>query len=377
MRREIRTAQPLFPEKEKLLKNISSILGSGRLMNGEYTASFEEKCGLFLKARYAISLNSCTTALEVVLRYIGVSGAEVIIPTNTFIATPNAVIFAGGKPVLADIKKGSYYLDPGEVRRLISKKTKAVIVVHIAGLICPEIEEIRVICDKAGLFLIEDCAHAMGAVYKGAMAGSFGLAGCFSFYPTKIMTTGTGGLLVTADADLASYAKSLRLHGAGSGLSEIVNIGNDWFMDEISGAIGLNQIAHLKGFLKKRTAIAGLYDSLIAKTDLLEKYEVSKSSLHAYYKYPVQVSADIDVQALRNNFKARYGFELESLYWPPCHRQPVYKRIFKFSKEVFPIAESILPRQITLPMHVAMTEGDARYAFSCLVSGIEREMRVS
>jgi len=377
MRRKIRTARPLFPEKGKLLKNISSILESGRLLNGEYTASLEEKCRSFLKARYAVSLNSCTTALEVVLRYIGVSGAEVIVPTNTFIATPNAVIFAGGKPVLADIKKDSYYIDPNEVRRLISKKTKAVIVVHIAGLIRPEIEEIRAICDKARIFLIEDCAHAMGGSYKGASAGSFGLAGCFSFYPTKIMTTGTGGLLVTADADLVSYAKSLRLHGAGKGLSEIVNIGNDWFMDEIRGAIGLNQIAHLKSFLKKRAAIAGFYNSLIAKTDMIQKFATPVSSLHAYYKYPVQVTPDIDIQALKDNFKAKYGFELESLYWPPCHRQPIYRSIFKFNKEVFPVTESILSRQITLPIHAAMTREDARYAFNCLILEIKKEMRTS
>nr|HPM42367.1 DegT/DnrJ/EryC1/StrS family aminotransferase [Candidatus Omnitrophota bacterium] len=240
---------------------------------------------------------------------------------------------------------------------------------------CPDIEKIRDICRKSGIYLIEDCAHAIGAAYKGAMAGSFGLAGCFSFYPTKVMTTGTGGLLVTDDPGLASYAKSLRLHGAGGGLSEIVNIGNDWFMDEIRSAIGLNQIMHLKDFLKKRAVIAGVYDSLIAKTDLIWKFEVSESCVHAYYKYPVQVTADIDVQALKDRVKAKCGFELESIYWPPCHKQPVYKKIFKFNKRSFPAAESVLSQQITLPMHAVMKKEDARYAFDCVVCGIKRGRR--
>lgn len=375
MKKTIKVARPLFPEKEKLLKDIKSILESGRLMKGPFTSLFEREFAAYCKSRYAVSVNSCTTALEIILRYIDVSGQEVIIPTNTFIATPNAVIFAGGKPVFADIKEGTYFLDSDEVRRHLSKKTRAVIAVHMAGLVPPEIEDIKSICDKAGVPLIEDCAHAVGASYNDRMAGTFGLAGCFSFYPTKIMTTGTGGMITTDDRDLAGYAKSARFHGAGKGLSDITNIGNDWFMDEIGSAIGLNQLKHLGYFLKSRSRIAAIYDKLVAKTDVLKKFPVSRSSRHAYYKYPVQVTAPIDVEGMKKDFQKKHGFELESLYWPTCHLQPVYRKMFNYKRGLFPVAEAVLSKQITLPVHAAMTAADACSAFEMVVTEINSRMK--
>ncbi len=143
MNREIKIARPLFIKRPKLLKDIAYILSSGRLMNGKFTSSFEDRFADYCGTRYALTVNSCTTAFETISRYIGVSGKEVIVPTNTFIATANAVIFAGGRPVLTDIKSGSYSLDPCEMEKSISNKTKAVIVVHIAGTGSPDIRLIR------------------------------------------------------------------------------------------------------------------------------------------------------------------------------------------------------------------------------------------
>lgn len=370
MKKELKVARPLFPEKGRLLRNIESVLDTGRLMNGEFSRVFEKKFSDYIKVEHAISVNSCTTALEIVLRYIGVTDGEVIVPTNTFIATPNAVLFAGGKPVLADIKKRTYFLDPEEVRRLISDKTRAVIAVHIAGIVSPEIEEIATICDERGIPLIEDCAHAIGASYKGKMAGTFGMAGCFSFYPTKIITTGTGGMIATGDANLLKYARSVRTHGAGDGLADIINIGNDWFLDEIRSCIGINQMEHLDDFLKRRNKIADCYDRLLSSTKVTERFPAGELGRHAYYKYPVQVTADIDVGEMKKNFPQKYGFELESTYWPTCHLQPIYKKKFGFTVGNFAVAESILSKQVTLPIHADMTTEDAEYAFECLVSEI-------
>lgn len=373
MPKKIKLARPLFLRKEKLLKNIASILDTGRLIKGKYTASFEEKFAEYCKAKYAVSVSSCTAALEIVLRYIGVSGSEVIVPTETFIATANAVIFAGGKPVLADIKKETYFLDPEEVKRLISKKTKAVIVVNIAGLISPEIEEIKKICDRSNLPLIEDCAHAVGASYKNKKAGTFGLAGCFSFYPTKIMTTCAGGMIITNDKKLAKHAKSLRLHGAGKGLDDIVNIGSDWFLDEVRSAIGLNQLESLEHFLKRRARIAEFYDESLRTTDLIKRFPASGLSRHVYYKYPVQIQADIDVEKMKKDFPKKYGFELESLYWPTCHLQPIYKKRFGYCLGDFPVAESTISKQVTLPLHGGLKIEDAKHAFKCLLSEINQK----
>lgn len=372
MKREIKTARPMFLRQPKLLKDISAILHSGRLMNGKFLALFEKRFSEYCRVRHAIAVNSCTTAIEIVLRYIGIAKGEVIVPTNTFIATSNAVIFAGGRPVLTDIKEETYYLSPSEAKKRITGNTRAVIATHIAGLVQPEIDEIRQICGKKGLPLIEDCAHAAGSAYDGRMAGTFGLAGCFSFYPTKIMTTGSGGMIVTNDKGLADFARSVRLHGAGKQLSEIVNLGNDWFMDEVRCALGINQLEDLKYFIKKRRQIAQIYDDLLMTTGYLTKFPVDRLSFHSYYKYPVQVASGIDVAKLKIKFNKRYGFELESLYWPTCHLQPVYKKIFGYGAGQFPVAESILSRQIALPIHAGMSTDDAKYVFKCICTEVKK-----
>ncbi len=269
MKRELPMAKPVFPDKEKLLEDIGSILDSGRLMDGGFARAFETMFAEYLGLSHGISVNSCTTALEITLKYIGVEGKQVIVPTNTFIATANSVLFAGGMAVLADIKDKTYCLDPKEVQRLMSRNTKAVIVVHICGLVSPEIEDIVDICNENDIPLIEDCAHAIGATYKGRMAGTFGFAGCFSFYPTTVITTGQGGMIVTEDEGLVEYAKSVRLHGRIPGMEEIVNIGNDWFLDEIRSAIGVNQLRHLDYLLVRRREIVRHYDKLLSQTKVI------------------------------------------------------------------------------------------------------------
>jgi dTDP-4-amino-4,6-dideoxygalactose transaminase len=375
MKREIKVARPLFLEKERLLSNISEVLESGQLVKGGFTAQFENDFSNYLGTSHAISVNSCSSALEIVLRYIEVTGGEVIIPTNTCLATANAALFAGAKPVLADIKPGTYFLDPDEVRRLISNKTRAVIVVYIAGYVPPETEEIKKICEERGIPLVEDCAQALGASYNGKLAGTFGLAGCFSFSPTKIITTGAGGMITTEDVNLNEYSRIVRAYGAVAGSLEISQIGNNWLLDEIRSCLGLNQLGSLDLFIQRRREIARYYDQILTSTDLLKKLPINESCNHVYHKYPLQVPVDIDVQDMKTTFEERYGFELESVYWPVCHLQPVYQEIFGYTYGNFPAAESILSKQITLPLHVGITDEDAEYAFECVVSEIERRIK--
>lgn len=375
MKRELSVAKPFFPDKPKILEGLGRILESGRLMNGPFGQAFEAEFARVMNASHAAAVNSCTTALEIVLRYINVADGEVIVPTNTFLASPNAVLFAGGKPVLADIKANTYFLDPQEVLKRITSKTKAVIAVHIAGIVPREIEEIREICRQKHLFLIEDCAHAVGAAYNGKMAGTFGFAGCFSFYPTKIMTTGSGGMILTEDPGLIRFAQSVRVHGAGAGLTDIVHVGNDWFLDEMRCCMGMNQLEHLGEFLRRRRRVAACYDELLRKTDLIVKLPLDPLSEHAYYKYPVQVNADIDVPDVKRIFPEKYGFELESVYWPTCHLQPVYRKRFGFAEGDFPVAESVMSKQVTLPLHIDISDEDAAYAVDCLIAEIEARSR--
>ncbi len=208
------------------------------------------------------------------------------------------------------------------------------------------------------------------------MAGTFGQAGCFSFYPTKIITTGTGGMIVTGDADLDKYARSVRIHGAGDGLADMINIGNDWFLDEIRSCIGTSQMENLDSFLEKRRKVASYYDSMLLSTDLIGKFPVSKLSAHAYYKYPVQVLAEIDVDEMKRIFPGKYGFELETIYWPTCHLQPVYKKKFQFTSGMFTVAETTMSKQITLPIYADITEDEVSYAFECVVSEIRSRLEI-
>jgi perosamine synthetase len=380
MKKELKVARPLFLEKEKVLGNIAKVLEYGRFRDGEFGAQFEGKFSQYLDVSHAVAVNSCTTAIEIVLRYIGVTGGEVIIPTNTCLATVNAALFAGGKPVLADIKPGTYLLDPHELQRRMSNKTKAVIVVYIAGYVPPEIEEIKQLCDAWGIPLVEDCAHALGASYGGTKAGAFGLAGCFSFSPTKIITTGTGGMIVTDDGNLNKYARIVRNHGAEIGAAEITHIGNSWFLNEISSCLGISQMESLDYFLERRYEIAQYYDRLVDSTNLLTKFPINELCKHVYYKYPLQISDGIDgvidVQDMKATFEQKYGFELESLYWPPCHLQPIYRKTSRNLDGLFPVAESILAKQVALPLHVAITREDAEYSFNCLISEVGERMMV-
>jgi perosamine synthetase len=363
----VQVARPCFRNKEEILERISRILASGRLMNGEETAAFEREFALACGSRHAVSVNSCTTALEIVLRYIGVEGGEVVVPVNTFVATANAVKFAGGIPFFAEVAPGSYNTGAAEVEECITGETRAVIAVHIAGIVCDDILAIRRICDEKGIPLIEDCAHAVGSTLNGKKAGTFGFAGCFSFYPTKIMTTGTGGMITTDSGGLDEFARSARVHGASSkGTSEIINIGNDWFMDEIRAAVGRSQLADLGFQLGRRREVAKAYLDVLEELEPLSAFPLPPASVPAYYKFPVQAAPGIDVPELKRRAREEFQLELEAVYWPTCHLQPLYQELHGFRPGDFPVAEGILSRQVCLPIHGLVSDEDIRQVAAAL-----------
>lgn len=299
--------------------------------------------------------------LRIALRYFGVKEKEVIVPTNTFIATSNAVIYSGGYPVLAEIQPDTLCLDPADLLKRITARTVGVIVVHIAGLPCPEIDEIQDICGERGLFLLEDVAHAHGATINGRKAGSIAHAGCFSFYPTKVMTTCTGGMLTTNDERLADFARSLRHYGVGAGLHHIVNLGDDWLMDEISALLGIYQLKALEANISRRNEIARRYAKALRDTKGIELLNVPGHIRHSYYKYAVRLSPDIDKRKLIENMQSSNNISLGSIYDPPCHLQPVYQKLFGFCQGAFPVAEEILKRTCCLPMFQQMTDEEVEY----------------
>ena len=213
--------------------------------------------------------------------------------------------------------------------------------------------------------MIEDAAHAHGALINGRKTGSFGNAGCFSFYPTKDMTTGTGGMITTDDDQLADYAISLRHHGSSTrnaeNLNLIVNLGNDWLMDEISALLGLHQLDVLEANVTRRNEIALKYADALVNTTGVELFKVPRNIRHSYYKYPILLSGSINKRKLIEKMKGTFNIAIGLAYDPPCHLQPVYQHLFGFKRGMFPVAEEVLERTCCLPMYRQMTDKEINY----------------
>lgn len=365
----IRCARPAFQGVPEMLKDLEAVLRSGRLMMGPYLQAFETEFAAFVGVKHAVALSSCTAALETVLRRLELAGREVVVPTNTFIASGNAVLYAGGTLVLADTDPKTLQLTAAELERRLTPKTAAVVLVHLGGSMSPDLPAIAALCRARGIALVEDCAHAHGASFAVRRAGAWGLAGCFSFYPTKIMTTGSGGMLTTDDDGLAEYARSLRLHGRGDGrrggLDAIENLGNDWFLDELRCVLGVHQLRGLPAALAERRRVAAAYTRLLAAVPGAQPVDPGPSCEASWYKFMVLLPAGTDLAEVARRM-LESGVETEQLYWPPCHLQPVYRRLFGTREGAFPGAESALSRQLCLPMHPGVSDADAARAVDAL-----------
>lgn len=363
--KEIPPAKPYFPHDDiqHIENDVKKILNSGMLTLGEYTKRFETEFAQLCNVRHAVAVNSGTSAMEIALRAIGVQkGHEVLVPTNTFSATAAVVVLVGAKPVFTDIDPESLCIDSDNVKKHLTNKTKAIIAVHIGGLICPEIKAIKEICEDNNLFLVEDAAHAQGSLLDEKAAGSFGEGGCFSFYPTKVMTTGEGGMITTDNSEFAKKAIILRDQGKESFNSNIiVEVGYNWRMNEISAAIGLTQLHRLKEFIKQRNEIASHFDNELSNTRGIKPLKVPKNALSNYYKYVAFLAPEIPRDAFKQRLREK-GVRLSGeVYWPPLHMQPVYKRLLRVKEGDFPMAEEACRSMVCLPIYSQMSMDEAEY----------------
>ncbi|MEM0085036.1 MAG: DegT/DnrJ/EryC1/StrS family aminotransferase [Candidatus Methanomethylicia archaeon] len=363
--KSIPPAKPYFtPEDiEELKGHLEKILNSGMLTLHNYTKEFEDRFAKMCNTKYGIAVNSGTAALEIALRAMNLNPSdEVLVPTNTFSATAAAVIFAGGKPVLTDINPKTLCMGVNDVLEKLTEKTRGVIVVHVGGLICPEIKQIREICKDHKLFLIEDAAHAHGSKIDGECAGSLGDVGAFSFYPTKVMTTGEGGMITTDDEEIANKAKILRDQGKESFASNIiVELGYNWRMNEISAAIGIVQLKRLNEIIMKRNLIAKIYDEAFSKMSEAKPLKTPSNILNNYYKYIVILDKNIEREKLKAKLRdkgVRCGGEV---YWPPLHMQPIYQKLLGTRQGDFPNAEDVCKRMICPPIYSGMSIEEAEY----------------
>lgn len=363
--KDIPPAKPYFPQEDirLIMSDVTKILHSGMLTLGDYTKRLETEFAKLCNVKRAIAVNSGTSALEIVLRAVGLKkDEEVLVPTNTFSATAAAVIFAGGKPVLTDIDAKTLCINAANVSAHLTSKTRAVIPVHIGGLICPEIKAIREICEDHNCFLIEDAAHAQGSKKDDRTAGTFGDAGCFSLYPTKVITAGEGGVITTNEEDLARKALILRDQGKENFSSNIiVELGYNWRMSEINAAIGLSQLERLAEFIEYRSMIAKYYDEKLSRISNIETLKIPRNITSNYYKYVTFLSSEINRDEFKQRLREKGVRCSGEVYWPPLHMQPIYKSLLHVKEGDFPQSEDICRRLVCLPMYSQMTLDEAEY----------------
>lgn len=373
-RREIPLLRLPYTEEEiDYIKNgIAEVLRSGYLTMGKKVAQFERKFADFTGTKYAIATNSGTSSLEIILRAIGIQGSSVIVPSNTMMATPASVIHAGGRIIFADCQRENLQIDPQDLREKIHPNTKAVVLVHIGGIISPALDEIKSICDERELFLMEDAAHAHGATIDGRKAGTLGTAGSFSFYPTKVLNTAEGGMITTDDDSIYHLAISIRDHGRTAYNPTIHSeLGYNWRFSELHAVLGLQQMMKVEAIIAERRKIARMYDAKLEGVKGIRKLGIPSNVVSSYYKYIVFLDDDLDRDALKTELKEKYGVSLTGeVYSHPCHSQPVFKKysqvIDNSPSDTFPQTEYVSSRHICLPLYPGLTEKEVDYVVDAL-----------
>ncbi len=330
-----------------------NVIKSKRYIKGPQSKAFEEEFSQYIGTKMGISTSSGTTALWLIYDALGIKdGAEFIAPSHTFIATVTPAMHMGARPIFADISEDTYTLDPEDVRKKITSKTKAIVAVHLYGHPA-DIKPLREIADEHGLYFIEDCAQAHGALYRGEKIGTFGDAAAFSFFPSKVMTVGgDGGMVVTNNEELGEMVRILHDQGRRSKY-EHEYLGYNFRMSEILAAIGRVQLRHLEEWLRRRNEIAKMYNEYLG--DVVKTPEVKDWARHAYYVYTIRAERrDALREYLRENDIAT------GLYYPiPVHQQPAIKRVIKSEK--LPVTEKVVNEILSLPMHPFMKDEDVEY----------------
>ena len=338
--------------------------GKSFLSMFKYGEEFEDKFASFIGTRFGVGCNSGTSALELICRALDISGKEVIVPSNTFIASVNAILNSGGKPVFADCKD-DMCMDADDAERKITENTAAIMHVHIGGMVSKDILKLQRICKKNNIHLIEDSAQAHYSSLNGIKAGAFGVASGFSFFSTKAMTTGEGGMITTNDASLVAKMKSMREFGKVKTdiyINYHTSIGYNWRLPEISSLLGLRQLASLPDFIKRRNEIAKIYNQQLSGLPEIDIIHPEENSENNYYKYII---------VLKNHDRAKVHKALEEkgiqpsgyVYELPLHKQPVFQWANNLS---LPKTEYLCAQHMCLPIFYGMTDEQVIYVATAL-----------
>ena len=343
---------------EEDVQAVAEVVRSGRLALGPKTEEFERLVAEYVGVKHAVAVSSGTAALHLIVKALGIGpGDEVLVPSFTFVASVNVILYEGAKPVFVDIEPDTYNLDPEDLERRITPRTKAIMVVDVFGHPA-EWDEISRIAEKYGLKVIDDSCEALGAEYKGKKLGQFGDAAAFAFYPNKQMTTGEGGMIVTNEDHVAKLCHSLRNQGRGEMGSwlEHERLGYNYRMTEMSAALGVSQFRRIEELLAKRERVARMYTERLSELEWIRTPVVRPYVRMSWFVYVVTLAEGMHRDPVMKAL-AEEGIPTRG-YFSPVHLQPYVRRRLGTKEGMLPVTESVARRTIALPFHGNMTEAE-------------------
>lgn len=374
-------AKPYIGKDEE--RAVLKVLRSGMLSMGPNVDAFEREFAKFVGTKYGCAVSSGTAGLHLALIGAGLGkGDEVITTPFSFVASANAILYVGATPVFADIDERTWNIDPKEIEKKITRKTKAILVVHIFGQ-SADMDPVMRIAKKHRLKVIEDACESVGARYKGEkrgkggrgrkgkMVGTFGESAVFAFYPNKQMTTGEGGIIVTNDGILDALFRSLRNQGRGADMRWFSHerLGYNYRLDEMSAALGFVQLRSIRFLIRERQRIAHWYHALLSlHRGSLQPLEVASGNTNTWFVYPVLLPKGARRDAVIARL-AKKGISAKP-YLPSIHLFPFYRKRFGFKKGDFPVSESVSARVLALPFYIGLTARDVKHIVNTLVQSV-------
>lgn len=343
--------------------------GKSFLSNAKWCEEFERRFAEAHGTRHGIACNSGTSALELCFRALDITDREVIVPAVTFSATAFAPLRAGNRLVFAE-SGDDMSIDPADVERSITPRTAAVVTVHIGGHVSPSTRDLQTLCRVRGIELIEDAAHAHGSALAGQKAGTFGRAAAFSFFSTKVMTTGEGGMITTDDPQVRDRAMLIRNYAKKDGKNYHEEYGSSLRLTEVQALMGLTQLMQLEAFIERRNRIAELYRIGFADEPRLAELPRPAMCRENYYKYIILLPESVDRDRFTQALKEEYGIPLGGpVYEIPLHRQPVFQ---PFVTRPLPKAEALCRRHVCPPIYPSMSDDDVARVVEAMLGTLRR-----
>lgn len=345
---------------------VVEVLRSAWITTGPKVAEFEKAMADFVGARHAVAFSSGTAALHAAAFAAGLqAGDEAVTTPLTFCATANAVLYQGATPVFADVRPDTLTIDPDDVERRLTRRTKALLPVDYAGHPA-DLDRLHALADRHGLIVIEDAAHALGAEYRGRRVGGISHMSVFSFHPVKHLTTGEGGMVTTDDAKFAARLTTFRNHGIDSDARtrqaegqwqyEMTMLGYNYRLTDLGCALGLSQLPRMAANVARRRVIAGAYQEALSQVPGVQLPITLPDVSHAWHLYPIRVSAALDRAEVFRALRAE-GLGV-NVHYVPVHLHPYYRNRFGYSGGEFPLAEAAYAQLISLPMFHGMSDAD-------------------